>query len=269
MTEDIVTQKRCARCGVVKPATHEYFTFDKSRADGFYYCCRECYRKPAPPIGIPEGCKLCTSCNTIYPATTEYFYARGNGVVPPCKVCKSEKRKKRLQNPDIRVQVSQREKVRRENPEKKEYHRRYRQNPAFKEKERQRNKVRWLKPEYRLQKKLQSIRYYDRKRSLPNTLTGDDWLLCLDYWHYCCAVCGSQLRDLFGDIEPNIDHWIPINNPDCPGTIPTNIICLCEACNKSKGDTPAKQWLDQRYGKRKAAEILKRINDYFDWINQQ
>lgn len=269
MTDAIVPQKRCSRCQQEKPATHEYFTYDKSRPDGFYYCCRECYRKPAPLSNIPDGYKLCSTCNQIYPATTEYFYARGNGVVPPCKVCKSENRRKRLQNPEIRALVNQREKARRANPEKKEYHRRYRQNPAFKEKERYRSKKRWEDPKYRLQKKLQSIRYYDRKRSLPNTLTVDNWLKCLEYWHGCCAVCGGQLRDLFGYVEPNIDHWIPLNSPDCPGTIPTNIICLCESCNKSKGDAPANQWLISRYGKRKANTILKRIEAYFEWIKQQ
>lgn len=110
-----------------------------------------------------------------------------------------------------------------------------------------------------------------RLRELPSTFTGEYWLLCLDYWHFTCAVCGSQLRDLFGEVEPHADHWIALTykGADNPGTTPENMLCLCSTCNLSKNKKDPVIWLNERYPKHKAKKILKRITDYFEWIKQQ
>ena len=65
-----------------------------------------------------------------------------------------------------------------------------------------------------------------------------------------------------------MDHWIPASDPspDNPGTVPTNIIPLChgiDSCNQSKSNKSAATWLTERYGPRKAAVILTRIEGYF------
>lgn len=108
-----------------------------------------------------------------------------------------------------------------------------------------------------------------RKRSLPDTFTESQWIACLEYHHYTCAVCGNQLIDLFGNV-PHADHWIPLayNGDDNPGTVATNMICLCSACNLSKRDTMPDVWLKAQYGTRKANEILRRVKIYFISINQ-
>lgn len=106
-----------------------------------------------------------------------------------------------------------------------------------------------------------------RKRSLPSAFTVTNWRHCLDYFHYSCAVCGRQLRDLFGEHTAAADHWIPLNSPDCPGTIPTNIIPLCHGiggCNSKKQDRDPVEFLETEFGKRKAKQILARIQAYFD-----
>lgn len=103
-----------------------------------------------------------------------------------------------------------------------------------------------------------------RVRNLPNTFTVQEWNVCLEYFHYTCAVCGCQLRDLLGDVEPHADHWIPIASELCTGTIASNIVCLCNTCNLSKNAKLPEQWLIERYGKRKANEIMKQVQDYFD-----
>ena len=103
-----------------------------------------------------------------------------------------------------------------------------------------------------------------RKRSLPDTFTLKDWEFALNYFNHCCAVCGNQLNGLFHTAAA--DHWIPLSSPDCPGTVPTNIIPLCHGvngCNNSKAYHHPEDWLVKRYGKRKAKPILKRIHDYF------
>lgn len=103
-----------------------------------------------------------------------------------------------------------------------------------------------------------------RKLALPDTFTQIEWVTCLEYFHYCCAVCGKQLRDLLGEVEPHADHWIPIASELCTGTIAKNMVCLCNACNTSKNAKLPEQWLIEKYGKRKAKAILARVQAYFD-----
>jgi 5-methylcytosine-specific restriction endonuclease McrA len=112
-------------------------------------------------------------------------------------------------------------------------------------------------------------RYYARKRGLPDTLTVEQWIACLEYFNYRCAVCGNQMRDLFETIKPHQDHWIPLASPECLGTTADNMICLCSSCNLSKGAKLPAIWLTERYGKRKATEILQRIEQYFEWVRSQ
>ena len=116
----------------------------------------------------------------------------------------------------------------------------------------------------RYQKQLCQQRRHARMHSLPDILTTEQWQACLEYWNYCCAVCGKQLRDLFGEVKSHADHWIPLSLPDCPGTIATNMICLCNKCNLSKRDMMPLEWLIRRYDKQKANQIMKRVESYFE-----
>jgi predicted HNH restriction endonuclease len=108
-----------------------------------------------------------------------------------------------------------------------------------------------------------------RKRSLSNTFTPTQWQQALDYFNGCCAVCGNQLKDLFGEVTVHADHWIPLTSSECPGTIATNMICLCNKCNLSKHNTMPVVWLRRRYSERKARQIEKRIAEYFEWLRKR
>lgn len=108
-----------------------------------------------------------------------------------------------------------------------------------------------------------------RKKQLPDTFTHEQWQECLEYWNGCCTVCGNQLRNLFGDVVPHADHWIPLAIPDCPGTSADNMICLCSSCNSSKNSSNPVEWLERKYGKRKAKQILERVEKYFEWVRNQ
>ncbi|MCC7449817.1 MAG: hypothetical protein IT324_20525 [Anaerolineae bacterium] len=110
--------------------------------------------------------------------------------------------------------------------------------------------------------------YVIRKRSLPDTFTKADWQRALEYWDYRCAVC-NRPRGLWHTLTA--DHWIPLNSPDCPGTVSTNLIPLChgqDGCNNSKSGTNPDVWLDKKFGKRKAAEKRAEIEAYFAWTAQ-
>lgn len=106
-----------------------------------------------------------------------------------------------------------------------------------------------------------------RKASLPATFTHDQWKRCLGYFSGCCAVCGKP-AGLFHTLA--MDHWIPISSPNCPGTVATNIVPLChgkDGCNQSKNKRDALEWLTERFGKRKATSIAKKIQKYFDSLS--
>lgn len=113
-----------------------------------------------------------------------------------------------------------------------------------------------------------SHRRLARKRNLPDTFTAADWQHALDYFDGCCAACGRP-AGLWHTIAA--DHWIALSDPACPGTVPTNIVPLCHprkdggsSCNVSKHNKNAEQWLAEKLGKRKAKQILARIQVYFD-----
>lgn len=112
------------------------------------------------------------------------------------------------------------------------------------------------------------VSYRLRRRSLPNFYTLNDWERTLDYWGYACAVCERQ-RGLWHTISQ--DHWIPLTNPACPGTVVTNMLPLCygaDGCNNSKGKKDPALWLTEKLGKRKAKKKLAQIERYFGWVSQ-
>lgn len=102
-----------------------------------------------------------------------------------------------------------------------------------------------------------------RVKGFPSTFTEEEQHFCRAYFHYACAICG---REEGFEWTLAMDHWIPINSPHCPGTVATNMIPLCDGvsgCNTRKQDTLPERWLIKRFGKRKAAAILKKIDAYF------
>jgi hypothetical protein len=110
---------------------------------------------------------------------------------------------------------------------------------------------------------LTKLRYRARKLALPDTWTLEQLDFMLNYWHHACAVCGNP-KGLFWTLAH--DHWVPLNSPDCPGTIATNMIPLCHGdggCNNSKQDAEHFPWLVRRLGAKKAAKIEKDIAAYF------
>lgn len=70
-------------------------------------------------------------------------------------------------------------------------------------------------------------RYLKRRATLPNTFTDKHWQHALKYFNNKCAACGSadQIHQA---------HWIPLSRPECPGTVPSNMIPLCRRCNTSQ-----------------------------------
>ena len=222
--------KLCRKCGQIKPLTAEFFARNRANKSGFDYRCKAC-RKAYQVANLPDY------------AARQKKYTKAN----PDK-CRESSR-----NWSKRNAAKFREK--------------YRLNP-----EPIREKVRMWKKSHPADPRKESIRQHARRarmKSLPNTFELRHWMLCLEYFHNRCAVCGGQLRDLFGAIEPHADHWIAINDPNCIGTTPDNMVILCSDCNLSKGAKNPQTWLDQKFGKYKSQKIIKEVEGYFKWIVNQ
>ncbi len=127
--------------------------------------------------------------------------------------------------------------------------------------------------------RMNAILGWQRRRSrelnLPTNFTNKDWERCLEYWDNRCAVCGRQAtytQDLFGSYCLAADHWIPMSSPECPGTIPANIVPLChgmDGCNNHKSNHEPHTWLVNTFEARKATTIEKRIQRYFSWLKDK
>lgn len=112
-----------------------------------------------------------------------------------------------------------------------------------------------------------SQRRRSQKLGLPDNFTAKHYRRAVEYFGNCCAVCERHLYGLFH--TAHADHWVPLSDPACPGTIPTNMVILCSSCNQSKHKKTAAIWLTEKFGPKKAVIILKRISAYFAWVRTQ
>lgn len=344
MSEDIVPQKHCTWCGELKPSTHEYFTYDKSKPSGFHSRCRDCYHNRRVKEDIPSGEKRCSKCKRVLPLTADYFYRRSDrkiGFDSECKDCtaKSNGHTHRPLKPKVaenqkycrkclrildksefhkdnqhkdklgtyckscirKEQGYNKQKVAPPIPEGYKYcwgcltafpaspeffakhtaikdgwHHRCRRCSSLKRQayyQANRESFNRRATIYRRKNRHSYIVYAQkrraRKKELPDTFTKRHWELCLIYWNGKCAVCGYPFNDIFGETKEHADHWIPIKHPDCPGTIPDNMVCLCNSCNSSKSYLHPEEWVNRIYSARVSKKILKRIEAYFEWIVKQ
>lgn len=126
--------------------------------------------------------------------------------------------------------------------------------------------------------KLKAQKRLARKRGLPANFDREHEAFLRAYWGDVCAACGKQ-ADFWHRIA--WDHWIPLTDPACPGTVPENIIPLCHArkgagtlpgpraCNNAKLQKDPVIWLTQRLGERKAKAKLREIEGYFNLVRQR
>lgn len=297
--------KRCSRCGEVK-ALNEFHRNKNVKDGYRNICkkCRSeeegiGYRQP-----VAEGLKKCSKCGLILPVTHEYFYtASQKKLASKCRDCShkdysvnrdryiktrrehwnknaSEINKKRREEYGKDPQKvlkrnkawndAHREDVRRQKREyywsdeqRRERLKEYAKDKYWNNPEKSKNRVReWRqrKPDHiRLKTRIYKQRRDTRKHNLTHNFDQVDWQTCLGYWNFCCAICGS-------DEDLHMDHWIPLASEHCPGTIPENIVVLCEKCNCSKGNRNAEHWLNEKTAKDVAKRKLAEIETYFEYV---
>lgn len=267
--------KECSKCGKIKPLRE--FHRRTHNVDGYNGVCKKCraanegfrYRTPAR-----DGYRRCKDCSQEFPATSQFFKAHKMGWLDSyCRECSKLRAKARYRaDPERHKAITLA--ARRRNPEiyraigrrhyhnnKDKYHLYYLQN-----RDRHREQGReWVRNNLERARELARRRIrvrLERKAALPDRFTQQDWQRAVDYFDGCCAICGRP-PGLFHTIVA--DHWIPVVDPNCPGTIPANILPLCnglDGCNNSKSGRPPHDWLVSKFGPAKAARILERIESF-------
>lgn len=206
--------------------------------------------------------KRCSTCGTYKPLS-EFQKNRSapDGLQYVCKSCTSFYGKRYYQTNKAKVQARHNNYWKTNKARLNQY-----QRNAY---DKEYNTLRKRKDRARRPLVYQTRRRLRGSRSQPIAFRSEDWKYALRYFDGCCAVCGRP-PGLWHSIA--MDHWIPLSSPDCPGTIPTNIVPLChglDGCNNSKCNRNAEEWLVERYGAIKAKKILHRIQAYFAHIKSQ
>jgi hypothetical protein len=227
--------RTCTKCGAEKPLTAEFWCKKSDNPKGFNPACRDCERARA---------------NAWHAANREKSRQLS------CE-WRTANREKHLAS-NKRWNATHREAI-------NENYKRWLASNRDHQRDYQR---RWL-----ASNPAKSARRRTRKRALPDTFTAEQWEICKTYFSGCCAACG-RLADQKYAIAA--DHWIPLASPDCPGTIAKNIIPLCHAkkdgvggCNNTKHNASAAVWLERRFGIEAVAQIVMRIQIYFEWVQMQ
>lgn len=275
-THVLSEMKVCARGGCVLPRTREYFFADKRTRDGLYSSCKTCLRKSSKPLPR-KGYKFCPRCGQEKPRTPEYFRfrPRANGSdypQGPCRDCELAKwRSDEYRNRQRKWRTSERGKAfykeRKHDPAYKVKQAEHRAKPEQRQKQKENRERVKNRPDVVLLKRVHLAKRRARRRALPDTYTAEDWVRCLDYFRHQCAVCHRPVG-LWHTLA--MDHWIPISDDACPGTIPKNIVPLChgsDGCNNSKSNKHPEAWLTNRAGPRRAKAVLAEINAYFSSLD--
>lgn len=224
-TSIIPPKKTCTKCGVEKDSSDFYS--DKGKRDGLTSHCKKCRISESKKWNQENAELLREQSRVRYLANKEKVAQLG--------------RERYLKNPE-RAKAYSRE-WQRANPDK-----------VY-----ERNK-RWQRANMP-KRRLYCQQRRAREKELTVSFTESDWHICLTHFYECCAYCGKQ-RNFWNVLE--MEHFIPITDPNCPGTVPSNIVPACRSCNSSKNKKDVRKWLAEHFGKRKAKQIERRIIEYLN-----
>lgn len=244
-----ISQRHCSKCGIEYPFTLEYFAPKKNSKTGLRTWCKSCERNRM--IEYRD-----THRAAISEQRHEHYLDNREQIIERVRLWRADNPDKRTANRKAEYERNRTKAITdaavwgQNNPDKRRI-----------------TCLRWNRNNP-LKLKANRHRRRARKKQLLVDFTSIDWEYALDYFGGCCAVCGRPVG-LWHTLA--MDHWIPLNSPDCPGTVPTNMLPLCHGrggCNNSKSDKEAKQWLIARFGKLKAKQILQQIEVFFSTVRQ-
>lgn len=222
MADENCTTKHCTRCGEEKPATLEFFYWNKTR-NNLYPHCKSCHNdltmakyvpKRIPKETVKEGYRRCSHCQKEFLANREWFYANKKsktGLSSWCKHCTNLIPKHQRQMGIF--------------PKK----------PRT-ERHRQQDRDRRKTPEYKSNKRASNHTYKARKKNAQGTHTGKDIDIQFRSQRGKCWHCGKKLDP----DDYHVDHLTPLSRGGSNAA--DNIVITCPHCNMSKNDRLTHEW---------------------------
>jgi hypothetical protein len=255
--------KICTTCQKTLPATQEYFKKDNRHSSGIASICKPCaadYSRQYSSEHIEERKEY---NKKRYWENPDYHRAKGKIWYQENKPRHRAKSKEWYENNYEYARELDRQRYIIKKEEIKAHVKQWRKdNPeAYRAYNEQ-----WFKDNPEKAKAIRQTvdsRRRARERELPDDFTFADWESCLAYWGRKCAICGRSPDD---KLALAADHWIPLKHPDCPGTVFTNMIPLCDGetgCNTHKQARDAIEWLVEKFGEEFAKQKLAEIETFF------
>jgi 5-methylcytosine-specific restriction endonuclease McrA len=161
--------------------------------------------------------KVCPRCNVQKPHTEEFFRRRGPSegwyLSSWCKTCCADHAKKKQAD-------------RRADPKER---------------------VRLLEQKKRHRQSAKGVAAHNRRSLIANVLrkqrrAAGSWMWTIDLWEACKEMWGNRCVYCDAVEELTQDHFVPLFSPECPGTVPWNMVPACEGCNASKRHRDAAVW---------------------------
>lgn len=211
--------KICKKCGIEKQLSE--FHKDKTAKDGYRSACKKCRQKDTK--------KRYESKKDEILAKNEKYYKKNRD--------KINKHKRENYYPEYynknKEDILQKNREYHKNNQEyfKEYSKRYRIENAEKEAKR-------LHEHYIKNKERYTMNTNKRRamlKSLPNTLTNEDWNNILKDFNNCCALSNSSERI-------SMEHFIPVSS-GFGGTTKGNVYPMNLSLNISKSDKNPFEWI--------------------------
>ena len=204
--------------------------------------------------------KVCNGCQKRKPATTKFFRKQSStkdGLKTVCKECTSACDKKYKEKNKEKIKKYYQDNKSFFNSYGKEYRDANKErclSLAKKWKDRNREANRARAAQYRKDNPEISIKSTQarmaRIRSLPATLTVEQWEAIKREFNYACAYCGKKKKLCQ-------EHFVPLVNGG--EYTHNNILPSCTSCNTRKGRKSFSDWYhtDKYYSKKREQKILR------------
>lgn len=211
--------KQCSMCGVVYPASSDFFWVSKQHKDGLRSNCRKC----------------CIA------KKREYYEKNKPQILTAQKLHRDQNKDAILARERHRYHTDEDFRIRKLATNKRHFQKQSEKIAIYKQAwvERNRDKTRAASKRWReahpLKKRADCLTRIARKRNAPGTFTKSDISRLYKMQGGKCKYCNLPL-----DGGYHLDHVIPISRG---GTnFASNIVLACPSCNLSKGDKLIDEW---------------------------
>lgn len=204
---DIITEKRCTKCGEIKPLSDYYK--DKRKTLGVYPACKLCHLKTDSESYYRNRDARLAQKKEYHKSYLKIDHAK--------ELKKTRDKKYRQTHKD---QIRERDRAYKKTIPNKIY---------------EYNKKYTAKPHVKMLRRFYADTRRSRIKNLKSDLTWRQWLMILSMFVYRCAYCGKETDDL------QKDHFIPLTRGG--GLTIDNIVPACKNCNCSKNDSMPQDWI--------------------------